>query len=266
MTVILIIESDTPSLIQNSKNHGLLASAQIYSRALRYFDTELEIRVATPYQRVLKEEDYIGISGAVFTGSAVSWTTSEPEAAPLRKAMSTLFELECPVLGSCNGMQLAAVVLGGKTGASPNGFEVGLAQDICLTEAGEIHPMMAGRDKVYSAPSIHRDEVRVLPQHAVLMAYNNHSPVQAFTYEHGGVNFWGTQYHPELCARHLSDILQKGSGIFKQCHGLVKELLLAETDQAVAFKLGSSVAALSAETRMLEIHNWLRHLKGRVSN
>jgi GMP synthase (glutamine-hydrolysing) len=263
MTAILLVEGDTPSLTQHAKNNGLPTWAQIYTLALRHFRPELEIRVVSPYQRPLNMSDYLDIYGAVFTGSSVSWSPTAPDAAPLRQAMSAVFELGCPVLGSCNGMQLAAVVLGGKTGASPNGFEVGIAQNIQLTEAGKAHPMMAGRDKVYSAPTVHRDEVQELPDHAVLMAYNEHCPVQAFTFQREGVDFWGTQYHPELRAKNLSDIARTATGIYTNYQGLVDDLLLAETDQETALKLGSSVQMLWAETRMLEIRNWLRFLKAR---
>jgi len=263
MTAILIVESDTPTLIQHAKNNGLPTSARIYTLALRYFIPDMEIRVIAPYQSPLKEQDYAGVNGVVFTGSAVNWSASAPEAAPLRQAMNAVFEKGCPVLGSCNGMQLAAAVLGGKTGASPNGFEVGIAQNIHLTDEGKTHPMMAGRDNVYSAPTVHRDEVQELPEHAVLMAYNEHCPVQAFTYENGGVNFWGMQYHPEMRAKHLSDIARTGAGIFTEYQGMAEDLLLAETDQGTALKLGSSVQALCAETRKLEIHNWLRLVQAR---
>ncbi len=263
MSSILIVESDTPALIQHAKDNGLATSAQIYTLALRHFVPDMDLRVAAPYKSPLKEQDYAGVNGVVFTGSAVNWSASAPEAAPLRRAMNTVFEMGFPVLGSCNGMQLAAAVLGGKTGASPNGFEVGIAQNIHLTESGKTHPMMTGRDNVYSAPTVHRDEVQELPEHAVLMAYNEHCPVQAYTYENGGVNFWGMQYHPEMRAKHLSDIVRTGAGIFTEYQGMAEDLLLAETDEATALKIGSSVQALSAESRKLEIHNWLRFLKNR---
>jgi len=263
MTVILIVESDTPALIQQAKNNGLPSSAGIYTLALNHFIPDLKIRVVAPYQNPLKEQDYVGVNGVVFTGSAVSWSASASEAAPLRHAMNAVFELGCPVLGSCNGMQLAAAVLGGKTGASKNGFEVGIAHNIHLTGAGKAHPMMAGRDNVYSAPAVHRDEVLELPEHAVLMAYNEHCPVQAFTFEHGGVRFWGVQYHPEMRVKHLSDIARTGAGIFTHYQSMADDLLLAESDQVTARKLGSSLQALCAEIRMLEIRNWLKFICNR---
>ena len=104
--------------------------------------------------------------------------------------MRKVFEAGLPTLGSCNGMQLAASVLGGQSSASPNGREDGLARDVTLTEAGRAHPFMAGRIDGYAAPCVHRDEVSRLPDGAVVLATNNHSEVQAFAYENDGIRFW----------------------------------------------------------------------------
>ena len=61
--------------------------------------------------------------------------------------MEQVFTHAKPVWGSCNGLQLAAVVLGGSVAASPNGIEIGLAKDMMKTTDGQAHPMLAAREE-----------------------------------------------------------------------------------------------------------------------
>ena len=110
--------------------------------------------------------------------------------------MRRCFAAGLPVIGSCNGMQLAASILGGSTAESP-GREDGPAGNIKLTDAGKTHPMMVGREDGYAVPCTHRDEVVRLPDAAVLLAGNDRA-VQAFAVEQDGIHFWGMQYHPEF--------------------------------------------------------------------
>ena len=58
------------------------------------------------------------------------------------------------------------------------------------------------------------DEVSRLPTGAVKLAQNDHSEHQAFSYDQGGVSFWGAQYHPELRTTHVAYYLEDGDSIF----------------------------------------------------
>ena len=84
--------------------------------------------VVNPYEGILNADDFAGVDGVVFTGSGVSWSTDAPEAACQRAAMELAFDAGLPSWGSCNGMQLAAVVLGGQVAASPNGLGLALRE------------------------------------------------------------------------------------------------------------------------------------------
>lgn len=65
--------------------------------------------------------DLLGFDGIVFTGSSVGWNTDDTRAAPLAAVMRDGFAAGVPTLGSCNGMQLAASVLGGSTAPRQTG-------------------------------------------------------------------------------------------------------------------------------------------------
>lgn len=203
---------------------------------------DVQVTVTNPYEdtEVAKVADY---SGVIFTGSSVPWNVEDLQAAPLAKVMEAAFAAQRPVYGSCNGMQLAAHVLGGSTRAAPAGREDGLACDVSLTEAGQDHPMMAGRAAVYSVGCVHRDEVATLPQKATLLAGNAHSAVQAFAYEEDGISFWGCQYHPEYTAEYLL--------------GYLRGTDRAKAADHLAHNMGTHLAD---GTRDLEIRNWLNTL------
>ena len=188
MTTILILEGNTPDMVAG----GQMASGG-FVQSFAVLAPEASVKILNPYARAFSAHVLEGISGVVFTGAGVAWSTDAPEAAPLRHWMEGVLKAGLPIWGSCNGMQLAAVVLGGAVGASPNGIEVGVAREVQLTEAGASHDMLAGRSSGFAVPCIHRDEVLRLPEGAELLAGNAHSPVQAFAYEQGGVRVWATQ-------------------------------------------------------------------------
>ena len=250
MTTILIIESNTPDLLAIGKS----ASA-FFLRTFQGLDPTLTLKVVCPYAGPLSQDVYDGVDGIVYTGSAVEWGTDAPEAAPLRAEMERSFQQNRPVWGSCNGMQLAADVLGGGTGDAPTGIEFGLARAVTTTDQGAPHKMMAGRAKTFEAPCIHRVEVQKLPKGAALIAGNAHSPVQAMVVEANGIDFWGTQYHPEMRLSDLSPIAKSP--------GLSADLAVADEDQDAAARLGTSAEAMSLDNRARELVNWLDHVKAR---
>jgi GMP synthase (glutamine-hydrolysing) len=222
----------------------------------------VQFEICEPYVAQINCDAVARADAFVFTGSGVSWSTDAPEAAPLRRAGSVVLETGKPVIGSCNGLQLAAVLLGGTVRVSPSGKEIALARDLMLTDAGREHAMMAGRVDGFCVPCMHRDEVERMPEGAVLLARNGHSPVQAMSYVGNGVDFWGMQYHPEMTLNDAANIVASGVGLFGNGAPMADDLRAAETDAAAAARLGVSQALLRAEVRTLELGNWLAHVRG----
>ncbi|MBR9844150.1 MAG: type 1 glutamine amidotransferase [Rhodobacteraceae bacterium] len=257
MGTILIVESNTPELLAIGKS-----AAVSFLHTFQALAPEVEVRVVCPYAASLRGDVLEGVDGVVFSGSAVMWSTDDRQAAPLRAGMERVFEAGLPVWGSCNGMQLAASVLGGRVGASPNGFELGTARDVQVTAEGVAHPMMAGRAAGFAVPCIHRDEVQSVPEGAVLMAGNAHSPVQAMVYEQGSVDFWGTQYHPEMSLQEVS-VAVRGKGIFEEANRMADRLEIADHDKEAAAAFGTSPEALAIPVRARELANWIAHVRER---
>lgn len=162
-----------------------------------------------------------------------------------------------PIWGSCNGMHLAALMLGGTIRENPNGIEVGMARDMALTIEGQHHPMMAARAPRFAAPCVHRDEVETLPDGALLLAGNAHTPVQAFAFDGDGMTIWATQYHPELSPAELCAYLTATGTIFDDFTGLVGDLGGAETDRQAAQRLGTTPEEVAPANRAVELLAWL---------
>ncbi|MEM7597136.1 MAG: type 1 glutamine amidotransferase [Pseudomonadota bacterium] len=242
MVRVLILEGNTPAWLTSGP-----AGAACFVSTFQRLDPKLSLQILNPYQRAVSPGDFDAVDAVVFTGSGEAWAADAPETACQREAMELALAAGRPIWGSCNGMNLAAVVLGGSVGPNPNGIEVGLAENLQLTEAGEIHPMMAGRAPGFAVPCIHRDHVLQLPSQAQLLAYNAHTAVQAFAMDAGGADIWATQYHPEAS---LDDIAAyvRHQGIFDH--------------------LGEAMGLLKArhidfEARSSELANWVRYVKQR---
>jgi len=257
MTTILILEGQSPEIV--SSGHSYAAP---FVESLSALWSSVKCRTHQPYLHGLNNADLTGIDGVVFTGSGVDWNVFDPRGAAQCRAMETVFAAGLPVWGSCNGMQLITAILGGSVRKAPAGLEVGLARDLWLTEAGRHHPMMAGRTNGFSVPCIHRDEVDELPDSAVLLASNTHSRVQAIAYEADGIDFWGTQYHPELRPSNIARTLRKDSVPSNKT--LITHLESAEWDPDAARALGNTTGGLKLSDRARELANWLGHV-GAVS-
>ena len=259
---IIILEGDTPQLLRDKAGSGIDMSAARFGQSLQACNASLTFDVTEPYRddfsiENLRLSDY---DGAVFTGSGVSWSTQDQRARPQQKAMEAVFKAGLPTMGSCNGMQLAATVLGGSVTASPNGFEVGIALDIQLTDAGRSHPYHDGRESGFCCPCIHRDEVDRLPPGACITATNAHSQVQAMVYEEDGVRFWGTQYHPEYTLQQMAAVLQKPGTMFQADDPLIPALIKLESGQTPTPEVPVNPLDLTAHQRTTELRNWLNRL------
>jgi GMP synthase (glutamine-hydrolysing) len=216
MTRILIVDSNGP---------GMPALAPGCAAVLQALSPQITCSFCAPYLGQALPEG--AFDGVVFTGSAVSWGVDAPEGEVLREIWRQVTCWKVPIWGSCNGMQLAAFMLGGQCAASPHGDELGMAEAISLTDIGRGHPMMQGRASQFRAPTVHRDEV------------------QAFAYETADISFWGTQYHPEFSQADVAAWLASSGKS------------MPETEER------DGQGDLSVATRTLELQNWLAHVTSR---
>ena len=147
----------------------------------------------------LKEFD-----GILWTGSSLSVTDTIPAVTRQLDFAETIFQSGTPLYGSCWGLQVATVAAGGEVGRSSNGLEFGISRPIELTQNGVESPFFDSRPLNYTALCIHYDEVLKLPQNAVVLASNAHSPIQAVAFDYKKSSFFGVQYHPEFNSEQMA--------------------------------------------------------------
>lgn len=174
-----------------------------------------------------------------------------------------------PILGSCWGLQIAAIAGGGEVALSPNGREVIVARKIRKQGAGLAHPFLKGRAETYDAPCIHYDEVTALPPGSQVLCGNGHSAVQGAIIPLGKSEVWAVQYHPEFDLDHLRMLVRLyakamlDQGFFAdEAQRAAYEAKLAllhanPRDRAAAWQLGIDADLLDDRKRRAEIIAWV---------
>ena len=209
-----------------------------------------------PSIQKLKEFD-----GVLWTGSSLSVLDNIPAVQQQLNFAKTVFKSGVPFYGSCWGLQVATVVAGGKVARGNNGLELASSELIKLTVEGKESPFLKYRKQPYKSLCIHYDEVVEIPEKATVLAYNEHSKVQAITFEYLNSQFFGVQYHPEFKTSEMALIIS-----------FLKENLIANnyfSSEEEANKMIDSLnnqADLNEEIMNYTLHTqeikaWLNHIK-----
>lgn len=204
---------------------GMCAADEIYVRVLRTLAPEVtgkSLFIADLDVPLPTEEEIADYAGIIWTGSNLTIYEDDPRVTRQVDFARRVFEVGRPQFGSCWGVQMAAVAAGGEVRRNPRGREMGFARKIHLTPEGRRHPMYEGKPDVFDAFISHLDEVTRVPPGAVLLATNEHTPVQALEVRHRNGTFWATQYHPEY---HLEDVARL---ITARAESLIREGFFAD--------------------------------------
>ena len=250
-------------------------SAESYAAVVRALAPGAECRLLNPADAdAVLGDGLSGFDGLIVTGSTLKVSDGGPAVERQVALMRSAFEAGLAVFGSCWGVQVAAVVAGGRAGENPRGPEYGFARAITPTEAGRGHPLLAGRPSVWDAPAVHSDAVLDPPPGARVLAGNRVLGVQAIEIRHGDGWFWGTQYHPELDLDELAAMLRLcasalvESGFAEDERGVedyaAEVAALHDGGESVAHRLawrhGLGPDVLEAGSRRREIGNFLERL------
>ena len=132
-------------------------------------------------------------SGIILSGGPSTVNASAPPVAP-----DIIFDLACPILGICYGMQTLVAQLGGQIEGAPD------------REFGHATLRLCGHSSLFSViekhnPSkevkldvwmSHGDRVQRLPEGFVCIAQTNNTPIAAIADEKR--HLYGVQFHPEV--------------------------------------------------------------------
>lgn len=256
---VLVVEGYTPDHAEAQERATGLSPAENYGAALKAAAPDLTIEIARPYFPGYDPaaHDPADYDGMAVTGSGVGWTAADERAQPFWALYEKAFAAGRPVVGSCWGLQLGAVVLGGEVGAGPHGVEFDFARAV----RHDGHPMHEGRRSAFDVICIHRDDVLTPPEGAVVTATNAHTRVQALAYERDGVSFWGVQYHPECTLAHVAH----WHGVLdvpRASAAAASQILRIAADPApnalLCAKHRIGVDILDRDYHATELNNWVR--------
>jgi GMP synthase (glutamine-hydrolysing) len=270
----ILIAEGTPAVWQAERaGFGLPSNLSLLAAAVRLHCpeircTQLNIADGKPLPFGITLSDFDGV---MFPGSPLHIYDPDPCVTRQIDFARAAFAAGVPVWGSCWGLQLAVVALGGAVRRNPRGRELPIARAITITEAGRAHPLLASRPAIFDALCSHLDEIETLPPDSQVLAANEVSAIQAIAAQTPGRgSFHGTQYHPEHTLAVSAALIQMRAA------ELVEEGFATEPAEIVA--IAADYRALNAEPtrrdliwrygiaseimdpirRTTEIGNWLR--------
>ena len=164
---------------------------QLIARRIRELNVYCEI---LPYDANPKRIESFKPKAIIFSGGPNSvYADNTPEAPQI------CFDISCPILGICYGMQTMVKQLGGKVETS-NNREFGYAE---IRAQGHSNLLRGIEDKTNDAGHgilevwmSHGDKVASIPDGFTIIASNTSTPIAAIA-DHRK-NYYGVQFHPEV--------------------------------------------------------------------
>ena len=206
---LLIVEGNKRETWLERQQAGILPYHQRFEQMIEKLNADATVEVAFPADEKSELPTASQLSkydGVLWTGSGLCVNASDSAVHRQLEFAEEIFESGVPFYGSCWGLQVATVVAGGKVGACAKGREFGITSPIQLTKPGEGHRYFKNRKSNYQALCIHSDEVVEPAPNTTVVAYNDHSAVQAAIIQYKNSEFFGVQYHPEFLAEDMHSI------------------------------------------------------------
>jgi GMP synthase (glutamine-hydrolysing) len=271
---LLVIEGNSPPTITEHVSFGGTPASKGYSDLLRELLPGAAVDICYPadVSALLPDgQSLLGYDGIAITGSSLHIYNGGPEVVRQVDLVRAALTTGTPVFGSCWGLQIITVAAGGVVRKNPKGREIGFGRGIRLTEAGRKHPMYIGKLDVFNAPTVHLDEVEVLPPGATILASNATSSVQSVEIKTGNSVAWGVQYHPEYPLRELATIVRRiGTGLIREgffadesdMKTFAQDLDVLDGDpecKRLSWRHGISRNVLDKKLRVSEVANWMEY-------
>jgi len=273
---LLVVEGNTQKGRERAVASGGRIASEWYGELLQQLSpvpTVVDIcYAADPGANLPDRAGLEGYDGIAVTGSALNVYDGGPNVDPQVELVREAFKTRVPMFGSCWGLQVATVALGGVVRRHPEGREIGIGRRIEVTDAGHGHAMFAGKPRLFDAITVHLDDVETPAPGTTLLATNSWSPVQAVEIQTpGGGGFWGTQYHPEYTFGEIAAVFRRyGDALIRQGlfpdmaaqDAFVADLDALEADPSakpLVWKYGLDATVLDPAIRSRELKNWLQH-------
>ena len=258
---LLIVEGNLPKENNNFIDSGIQTHAESLKESLSYYTKDLNIEVFNPcseknFDRILP--NLKKFDGLIWGGSSLNIYNDCIEIRRQISFMKECFKNIKKILSICWGMQVAVTAAGGEVKKATNGAHIGIANDIEINEKGLKHPLYKSKNKKFNSPAFNFDEVVKLPDGAVHLASNKINKIQSIHFKKGISDVWGLQYHPEITYHKMITLIKfRKEKLINNRKCFNNE---TEIQNHINF-IEEEIKRSAKDSRMLELKNWLNHLK-----
>ncbi|KAL5562700.1 hypothetical protein UlMin_032447 [Ulmus minor] len=151
-----------------------------------------------------EEDELETFDGFVLTGSSKDAHGNDLWICRLLNLLKLLDSMKKKVLGICFGHQILSRALGGKSGRSMTGWDIG-TRTVHMSSSSNLLSALK-MPSLLNIYEIHRDEVWELPPKAELIAWSEKTGVEVFKY---GDHMMGIQGHPEYTKDILLNLIDR---------------------------------------------------------
>ena len=197
--------------------------------------------------------------GILWTGSSLSINATWEFIESQIKLCELCFQSQTPIYGSCWGLQVAVYTAGGKVAVSKDGYEIGIMENLKLTDEGKNHFLFKNKNNPISSFCVHKDYIEQIPQNSIILAYNSFCPVQALEIKYKGGVFVGVQYHPEFDINQMLSTYERLKNTLYENQYFNSKRDYAKEINDLKNKIETNIDAFynNEVYRILEIKNWL---------
>ena len=228
---ILICEGNTPAEGKIFQSVGIPTHTESLKESLTYYNQNLKIDVLNPCLEIDLNEIVPNLNkydGLIWGGSSLNIYNDTPEIRRQIFFMKECFKNVKKILAICWGMQVAVTAAGGEVKRGINGFHIGIANDIELTNDGLNNLIYKDKKNKFNTPAFNFDEVVTTPTGTIHLASNKINKIQGLNFKTGVSEIWGLQYHPEITYKKMVDIIKfrKDALIEKKKYSKMKKKLI----------------------------------------
>ena len=271
---ILIVDGNDQKNSDILKTIGMKTQYEEYSYALnKIAPSKLNIQVIHPAVK----EDFLpsninldDFQGIAWTGSTLNIYNQTPPISRQIELAKLLLTKKNLIFGSCWGLQVLTTAAGGIVDKNTKGLEAVIAKNIKLNNKGSSHKMYLNKSRIFDAFCWHYDEVKSVPSNSTILAFNDHSFIQALSFKIHRSEFWGVQYHPEFTPKWMIGLMKMRKQVLLEneiyssedkYNQIIQALLDISKSKNISSEININKSIIKQKIHYLELKNWLKYLE-----
>ena len=256
---VLIVEGNLKEENKNFSEVGIQTHTESLKDSLSNFTNNLNFDVVNPSSDEnldLVSQKLSSYDGLIWGGSSLNIYNNTPDIKRQIEFMKVCQKKVKNILAICWGMQVAVTAAGGEVKKAVNS-NIGIANEIILSEEGTKHPLYKDKIQRFNSPAFNFDEVVKLPENAICLASNKINKIQSLYFELNESKIWGLQYHPEITYEKMISLIEFRKDKLIENRKAFKNI--EEIHEHISF-IKKEIAVSNKEQRMIELKNWLDNI------